>query len=76
MLLAGADPAAVVDWTPPRLPLSGGALVARGLGKGPAVAAALKQVETRWIAEGFPDATRVEAIADEIAAQALASRSS
>ena len=72
LLLAGADPAEVIDWTPPRLPLTGGALVARGLGKGPAVAAALKAVEDRWVAEGFPDAPRVEAIADAVAAQALA----
>lgn len=72
MLMVGADPAAILGWTPPRLPLTGGALVARGLNKGPAVAAALRQVETRWIAEDFPDAARLDAIADEVAAQALA----
>lgn len=71
LLLAGADPAPIIGWTPPRLPLTGGALVARGLDKGPAVAAALRAVETRWIAEGFPDAARVGAIADETAAQML-----
>ena len=71
LLLAGADPAAVIDWTPPALPIGGGALVARGLAKGPDVARTLKAVETRWIAEGFPDAARVEAIADEEVAQAL-----
>lgn len=76
LLLAGADPSPVINWTPPRLPLSGGALVARGLDKGPAVAAALKSVETRWIAEGFPDEQRVAAIADAVAAQALVPRSS
>jgi poly(A) polymerase len=70
MLLAGVSPRPMLDWVPPRLPLSGGALVARGLGKGPAVAAALREVETRWIAEDFPDAPRVEAIADAVAAQA------
>jgi len=69
MLLAGEDPAPIVDWTPPRLPISGGALVARGLNRGPVAAAALKAVETRWIAEGFPDDQRVVAIADEIAAE-------
>lgn len=73
LLLAGADPTLLHDWTPPRLPLSGGDLVARGLHKGPAVAAALRAVETRWISEGFPDATRTAAIADELVAQALAS---
>jgi poly(A) polymerase len=70
MLLAGVSPRPILDWVPPRLPLSGGALVARGLGKGPAVAAALREVETRWIAEDFPDSPRVEAIADAVAAQA------
>ncbi|NIJ18995.1 poly(A) polymerase [Sphingomonas naasensis] len=61
----------IAGWQPPRLPLSGGALVARGLAKGPDVARALRAVEDRWIAEGFPDAARVNALADEIVAQAL-----
>jgi poly(A) polymerase len=76
LLLAGADPRPIIDWTPPRLPLSGGALVARGLDKGPAVAAALKMVETRWIAEGFPDAERVDQIAGEVAADSIANAAS
>jgi poly(A) polymerase len=65
LLLAGADPSPIIDWTPPALPLGGGALVTRGLARGPDVARALKAVETRWIAEGFPDAERVDRIADE-----------
>jgi poly(A) polymerase len=68
LLLADGDPAPILHWAPPRLPISGGALVARGLGRGPEVAAALRAVETRWIAEGFPDDQRVTAIADEVAA--------
>ncbi len=71
LLIAGADVSAVRDWTPPAFPLSGGALVERGLRKGPDVAAMLRQIETRWIAEGFPDAARVAAIADEMVAGAL-----
>jgi len=71
LLLAGEDPRPLLRWTPPRLPIGGGDLVARGLSKGPAVAAALKQVETQWIAEGFPATARVTAIADEIVEQAL-----
>jgi len=71
LLLAGEDVAPIADWAPPRLPLSGGALVARGLSKGPAVAAALRSVETRWIAEGFPDEARVAQIADEVASAAI-----
>jgi poly(A) polymerase len=64
------------DWEPPRLPITGGALVERGLSKGPEVARALRQIEDRWIAEGFPGADRVEAIADETVAYALRSASS
>lgn len=72
-LLAGhpAVAAELARWTPPALPLTGGALVARGLAKGPDVARTLRAVETRWIAEGFPDATRVERIADEAVDQLL-----
>ena len=73
LLLAG-DPAAaalVADWTRPTLPLSGGALVERGLARGPDVARALRQVEDRWIAEGFPAANRTAEIADMVVAQAL-----
>ena len=58
-------------WQPPKLPLGGGALVQRGLAKGPDVARALRAVEERWISEGFPDADRVGLIADEVVAQAL-----
>ncbi len=72
LLLAGEDPAALAGWQPPALPITGGALVERGLHKGPAVAAALRQIETRWIAEGFPDAERVATIADSVVAEALA----
>lgn len=75
LLIAGEDAGAVLDWTPPLLPIGGGALVARGLASGPAVATALREVETRWIAEGFPEAARVEAIADAVV-QALRSSSS
>ncbi|GAA4218041.1 CCA tRNA nucleotidyltransferase [Sphingomonas endophytica] len=74
LLLAGADPGPLVGWERPALPIGGGALVARGLAKGPDVARTLRAVEDRWIAEGFPAGDRVEAIADEEVAQALRSR--
>jgi poly(A) polymerase len=64
------------DWEMPVLPIAGGALVARGLSKGPEVARVLRAIEDRWIAENFPDAARVEEIADAEVAQALRSRSS
>jgi len=53
------------DWTPPRLPISGGALIARGLQPGPDVARALAQVQEMWVAEDFPDEARVAEIADQ-----------
>lgn len=71
LLLSGASgPAArIVQWTPPRLPVSGGTLVARGISAGPLVARGLKMVEDRWIAEGFPGRTRAEQLADQVAAE-------
>ncbi len=59
------DAVAIVDWTVPRLPLTGGALVSRGMKAGPLVAATLRAIEAQWVDEGFPDAERAEAIADE-----------
>jgi poly(A) polymerase len=70
-LLLSAEPEqaqSLIGWDVPRLPLSGGALVARGLGAGPLVARGLKQVEEQWVREGFPDRARVEQIADQVAA--------
>ncbi len=71
LLLSGDDLAPIRDWTAPKLPINGGALVARGLRKGPDVAAMLRRIETQWIAEGFPDATRLSTIADAMVAEAL-----
>jgi len=78
LLLAG-NVAGAIDaaaWTSLRLPLSGGALIGRGLSKGPDVAKALRRIEDRWIAEGFPDETRAGQIADEIVADLLSRDSS
>lgn len=73
LLLAGdmAGLAAIEGWEAPRLPISGGALVAMGLSAGPQVAAALAAVERRWIEEGFPDRERVQVLADEEVARLL-----
>lgn len=73
LLLAGKDPRPLLGWTVPALPIGGGALVARGLAKGPDVARALRAVEDRWIEEGFPGPDRVDALADDEVAQALRS---
>lgn len=73
LLLAddAASARTAANWTPPRLPLTGGALIERGLSKGPEVAKALRRIEDRWIAEGFPDAARAGQIADAVVAELL-----
>lgn len=74
LLLGEGDPArwsGLAARERPILPITGGALIARGLSAGPEVAAALQAVERRWIGEGFPDEARVSALADEEVAQAL-----
>jgi poly(A) polymerase len=76
LLIAGEPVTALNGFVTPRLPLTGGALVARGLAKGPDVARTLRMVETQWIAEGFPDEARVAALADEAVAQTLRASSS
>jgi poly(A) polymerase len=58
-------------WKPPRLPISGGALIARGLPEGPVVARTLRRIENEWIAAGFPSGETLE----EIVARALAAAS-
>ncbi len=68
LLLSGGDASLLSDWTIPELPLKGGEIVQRGVGKGPQVARILQAVETRWIAENFPGRERVEALlAEELA---------
>ncbi|MFV0624606.1 CCA tRNA nucleotidyltransferase [Sphingomonas sp. ac-8] len=73
---AAAAIADLSDWVRPQFPLTGGALVARGIGKGPDVARTLRHIEDQWIAEGFPDAERVAALTDAALAQRLRSSSS
>ncbi|MFN3863253.1 MAG: CCA tRNA nucleotidyltransferase [Erythrobacter sp.] len=59
LLLTGGDARALEGWAVPVFPLKGGAIVARGVSAGPEVARILQQIEARWVAEGFPDAARV-----------------
>ena len=69
LLLAGASLAPLAGWTPPQFPLKGGEIVARGVSAGPQVAHILREVETRWVAEGFPSPARVQALLDEVLAR-------
>jgi poly(A) polymerase len=56
LLLAGRAEEArgIVHWKAPRLPISGGALLKRGLDEGPVVARTLRLIEDRWVEEDFP----------------------
>lgn len=81
LLLSDADPRQIADALAllhtcerPKLPLGGGALVSRGLKAGPVVAKALQTIERRWIDENFPSAERVDAMADEVVAELLATQ--
>ncbi|WP_017666225.1 CCA tRNA nucleotidyltransferase [Porphyrobacter sp. AAP82] len=70
LLLGGGDAGAIAGWSVPVFPLKGGAIVARGVTAGPHVARILQTVEARWVAEGFPDAARIDALLAEALAQA------
>ncbi|MCB2060196.1 MAG: CCA tRNA nucleotidyltransferase [Novosphingobium sp.] len=65
LLLQNADIAALIDWEIPEFPLKGGEIVARGISAGPEVARILQSVESRWVAEGFPDRDRVAQLLSE-----------
>jgi poly(A) polymerase len=67
LLLAGKvdEAAEVASWKAPRLPISGGALIARGLSEGPIVARTLKAIDRRWVAEGFPTGEKFEKIVSD-----------
>ena len=59
LLLAGPDERRAEQmrsldaWTRPRLPVTGGDLIAMGLEAGPAVSAALQALERQWASAGF-----------------------
>jgi len=72
LLLAGrsADAASIATWKPPRLPLGGGVLIARGLAEGPVVARTLRKIEDAWVEAGFPSGAELERIVNEALARA------
>jgi poly(A) polymerase len=73
LLLAGNHDAAsaIAAWKPPRLPIRGGVLMARGLPEGPIIARTLKRIERQWVEAGFPQGQEFEQIVDDSLAQAL-----
>ena len=56
------EAAALQDWPVPKLPIGGGALVARGITAGPKVARTLKAIEDAWVDAGFPTGEAFKAI--------------
>jgi len=67
LLLSGRAKEAdeIAHWHAPRLPISGGALIKRGLAEGPGIARTLRQIEDRWVDAGFPGGADFEQIVDE-----------
>jgi poly(A) polymerase len=49
----------------PRFPLKGGALVARGIDAGPAVARLLRQIENGWVERDFPGGAALAVLVDQ-----------
>jgi poly(A) polymerase len=62
LLLDGHPIAQLQGWEVPGFPLKGGEIVALGVAAGPQVARVLRETEAQWVAEGFPDRARVDAI--------------
>ncbi|MEO7276664.1 MAG: CCA tRNA nucleotidyltransferase [Sphingomicrobium sp.] len=67
LLLAGrvADAGEIARWAIPRLPISGGGLIALGLNPGPIVATTLKRVDQLWVEADFPRGEAFEALVRE-----------
>ena len=72
LLLAGRprEAAELAHWHSPRLPITGGALIKRGLAEGPQVARTLKSIESLWVDAGFPSGPEFDAIVTEALAAA------
>ncbi len=72
LLLAGrpGDAAALRDWPVPRLPITGGQLIKRGVPQGPLVAKTLHAIEREWVAAGFPSGEAFQALVAEATAPA------
>ena len=60
--------ASIVHWQSPKLPISGGSLIERGLTQGPIVAKALQAIERQWVERGFPGESEFERIVEGVLA--------
>jgi poly(A) polymerase len=69
---ADVDLKTLQHWHRPRLPVSGGDLIAMGLSAGPIVARTMQAIEGEWVRSGFPaDRTQMRALARRHVDQAL-----
>ena len=68
LLLAGKPglAASIRKWQAPRLPISGGTLIQRGLTQGPEVARTLQAIERNWVEAGFPTGEEFDRIVGEM----------
>jgi poly(A) polymerase len=57
--------AEIAEWQLPSLPISGGALIERGLKQGPVVAKTLQAIERRWVECGFPTGGEFDDIVED-----------
>jgi poly(A) polymerase len=64
-----ADAKELQRWKAPRLPISGGELIKRGLKEGPIVSRTLRRIEDRWIEAGFATGPQFEAIVADCVAE-------
>lgn len=64
LLIAAQAPEAaeIAAWHVPRLPITGGQLIKRGVPEGPLVAKTLRSIEDEWVAAGFPQGEVFERI--------------
>ena len=62
---APAEAKAIAKWTPPRMPIGGNDVIARGVTEGPDVARTLRRIEDAWEAAGFPTGAPFERLVDE-----------
>jgi poly(A) polymerase len=67
LLMAGrsSDASAVSAWIPPRLPIGGSQLMARGVPEGPEIARTLHRIEDAWEAADFPKGEEFDRLVDE-----------
>lgn len=69
-----AEAREISTWPVPRLPLSGGALIARGVPQGPLVAKTLRRIEQDWLDAGLPAGPAFDALVTPAIAATLAAR--